>query len=131
MMAAEDDDSLEDPMRRLVDLSHWAYFFLPEEDRRRLDGWKRDGKCFAKDELNEVFNPPVDDDEDKPSKTARIITVEAKKYCNGTEDGMKCSVRKACLQYAIDHKIYYGVWGGTTVRERRRIASEQAKKKKK
>lgn len=120
----------DDPMRKVVDLSHWLYFFLPPEDRQRLDAWMRNGKCFMKDQLTEVFNPPVDDADDKPSKTARIITVEAKKYCNGTEDGMKCSVRKECLNYAIDNRIYYGVWGGTTVRERRRIASERSAKKK-
>lgn len=130
-MSSEEVDPDDDPMRKVVDLSHWVYFFMPEEDRRRMDAWKRDGKCFAKDELNEVFNPPVEDDEEKPSKTARIITVEAKKYCNGVEDGMKCSVRKECLNYAIEHKIHYGVWGGTTVRERRRLASERAKKAKK
>lgn len=128
-MAVSPEEVDDDPMRKVVDLSHWAYFFMAPEDRRRLDAWKRNGKCFAKDELNEVFNPPVDDDEEKPSKTARIITVEAKKYCNGTEDGMKCSVRKECLDYAIEHKVYYGVWGGKTLRERRRIASERAAKK--
>jgi len=113
-------------MRKVVDLSHWLYFFLPEEDRQKLDDWMQNGKCYTKGQLTEVFNPPVDDHEDKPSKTARIITVEAKKYCNGTEDGMTCSVRGDCLNYAIQHKIYYGVWGGATVRERRRIASERS-----
>ncbi len=121
----------EDAMRRVVDLSHWLYFFIPEEDRRRLDAWMINAKCYRKDQLVEVFNPAVDDDEEKPSKTARIITIEAKKYCNGTVDGMKCSARKDCLNYAIENKIYYGVWGGATVRERRRIASERSQGKKK
>ena len=116
-------------MRKVVDLSHWRYFFQAEEDRRRVDAWMINGKCYRKDHLVEVFNPPVDDDEDNPSKTARIITVEAKKYCNGTDDGMRCSVRKECLNYAIDNKIYFGVYGGTTVRERRRIASERSVKR--
>lgn len=116
---------MDDPMRRVVDLSHWAYFFMAEEDRRTVDRWKRDGKCFAKGQLNEVFNPPLDGEDSQSDKVARMITVEAKKYCNGIEDGMKCSVRKECLAYAVEHKIHYGVWGGMTVRERRRVAAEE------
>lgn len=105
-----------------VDLRHWRYFFQAEEDRAAQDAWMTYGKCYGKGHLNEVFNPPVDDDEENPSKTARIITIEAKKYCNGTVDGMRCSVRAQCLAYAIENQINYGVWGGKTVRERRRRA---------
>ncbi|GGY73258.1 WhiB family transcriptional regulator [Streptomyces omiyaensis] len=32
-----------------------------------------------------------------------------------------CSVRTLCLAYALDHRIEYGIWGGTTERERRRL----------
>jgi len=31
----------------------------------------------------------------------------------------ECSVRDACLRYALDAKEEFGVWGGTTERERR------------
>jgi WhiB family redox-sensing transcriptional regulator len=33
-----------------------------------------------------------------------------------------CSVRPACLEYALFNKIDHGVWGGASERERRRIA---------
>lgn len=125
MSNVEDWGPDEDPMRKVVDLSHWLYFFMPEENRAKLDEWMTYGKCFAKGHLNEVFNPPIDE-EDGP--TARVITVEAKKYCNGDVDGMRCSMRERCLDYAITNKVYYGVWGGATVRERRRIASMRVKK---
>ena len=33
-----------------------------------------------------------------------------------------CPVKQQCLEYAIYHRIDHGVWGGTSERERRRIA---------
>lgn len=130
-MALEEEFD-DDPMRRVVDLGHWRYFFLPAEDRAPLDVWKGNGKCWNKPEMVELFNPPVEEDDDgKPSTVARITTSEAKKFCNGDDDGMTCSIRKECMQYAIDHRIYFGVWGGMTVRERRKEAAKQAKKRKK
>lgn len=113
------------PMRRVPDLSHWAYFFIDDFDRQAMDSWKSYGKCHGRDDLVEMFNPPVEDEEGNPDRTARILTGMAKKFCNGTEDGMKCSKRAECLNYAIEHKIYHGVWGGMTVRERRTIAGKR------
>jgi WhiB family redox-sensing transcriptional regulator len=39
----------------------------------------------------------------------------AKSYC------AKCPVRAECLDYAIDHDIRHGIWGGKSERERRAI----------
>lgn len=39
----------------------------------------------------------------------------AKRVC---ED---CPVQSDCLEYAIEHRIDHGVWGGTSERQRRRI----------
>ena len=33
----------------------------------------------------------------------------------------QCTVKAACLDYALEHRIEHGVWGGTSERERRRI----------
>lgn len=42
-------------------------------------------------------------------------TKEAKKICQG------CPVRHECLQYALDHEERFGIWGGLSERERRRL----------
>ena len=36
-----------------------------------------------------------------------------------------CPVRAECLEYALEHRIEHGVWGGASERERRRILRER------
>jgi WhiB family transcriptional regulator, redox-sensing transcriptional regulator len=42
-------------------------------------------------------------------------TREAKKICLG------CEVRAECLEYALAHDERFGIWGGLSERERRRL----------
>ena len=42
-------------------------------------------------------------------------TREAKKVCLG------CEVRAECLEYALLHDERFGIWGGLSERERRRL----------
>ena len=42
-------------------------------------------------------------------------TREAKKVCRS------CEVRAECLEYALEHDERFGIWGGLSERERRRI----------
>ncbi|GAT02314.1 WhiB family transcriptional regulator [Mycolicibacterium fortuitum subsp. acetamidolyticum] len=42
-------------------------------------------------------------------------TREAKRICQG------CPAKDACLQWAIDHDERFGIWGGLSERERRRL----------
>lgn len=42
-------------------------------------------------------------------------TREAKAVCAG------CPVRAECLEYALDQHEHFGIWGGTSERERRRL----------
>ena len=42
-------------------------------------------------------------------------TREAKKICQG------CEVRSECLEYALAHDERFGIWGGLSERERRRL----------
>jgi WhiB family redox-sensing transcriptional regulator len=39
-----------------------------------------------------------------------------------------CEVRTDCLEYALNNKEQFGIWGGTSERERRRIRKERARR---
>ena len=47
-------------------------------------------------------------------------TREAKSVCRG------CEVRLECLEYALGHGEKFGIWGGLSERERRRVRRERA-----
>ena len=42
-------------------------------------------------------------------------TREAKRVCHS------CDVRSACLEYALENDERFGIWGGLSERERRRL----------
>lgn len=46
------------------------------------------------------------------------IDPEAKKVCLG------CEVRAECLEYALGHDERFGIWGGLSERERRRLKKQ-------
>ncbi|HEC08900.1 MAG TPA: WhiB family transcriptional regulator [Acidimicrobiales bacterium] len=47
-------------------------------------------------------------------------TREAKEVCRG------CVVREDCLEYALTHGEKFGIWGGMSERERRRLRRQRA-----
>lgn len=47
-------------------------------------------------------------------------TKEAKEVCRG------CVVREDCLEYALGHGEKFGIWGGMSERERRRLRRQRA-----
>jgi WhiB family redox-sensing transcriptional regulator len=47
-------------------------------------------------------------------------TLAAKKICRG------CEVRAECLDYALANDERFGIWGGLSERERRRLKREAA-----
>ncbi len=55
------------------------------------------------------------EDASSPSASLRA----AKLACDG------CGVKELCAEYAIKHEPDYGVWGGTTPRERRMLLIER------
>jgi WhiB family redox-sensing transcriptional regulator len=64
--------------------------------------WQRSANCLG-----------VDPDLFFPERGGS--TREAKEVCRG------CVVRKDCLQYALDNSEKFGIWGGLSERERRRL----------
>lgn len=49
------------------------------------------------------------------------LVAQSKAICNGEPGKKACEMRETCLHWAIDHEEQFGVWGGTSERERRKI----------
>lgn len=65
------------------------------------------------DWYSQALCPETDPDAFYPEKGGS--TADAKKVCRG------CPVKDQCLQWALDTDESYGVWGGLSGRERRRL----------
>lgn len=72
-----------------------------------IPDWTERGRCGETDP--EIFYP------EKGGSTK-----DAKKVC------LACEVRTECLEYALDNEERYGIWGGKSERERRKIKHERA-----
>jgi len=70
-------------------------------------GWQDEANCLG-----------VDPDLFFPERGAS--TREAKEVCRG------CVVREECLEYALVNGEKFGIWGGMSERERRRIRRQRA-----
>lgn len=57
-----------------------------------------------------------------PDKANAARAREAKKVCSA------CEVRVQCLEYALANHERYGIWGGLSERERRRLRHKGAPK---
>lgn len=76
---------------------------------RRNDSWLADARCVGEDP--EVFFPALNEAEDNAA---------ALRVCRG------CPVTEQCLAAAFQQRCDDGVWGGTTAKERRKIARVRA-----
>ncbi|MFP5317015.1 MAG: WhiB family transcriptional regulator [Acidimicrobiia bacterium] len=70
--------------------------------------WRQRGACRGLDP--EIFYPLVEDEAE-----------EARAVC------AQCSVRDACLEFALTNREAEGIWGGATSRERRRMIRQRRK----
>jgi WhiB family transcriptional regulator, redox-sensing transcriptional regulator len=69
--------------------------------------WQAKARCSEVDP--EIFFP----ERGGSSKAARAV-------CS------KCEVRMQCLEYALNNKEQFGIWGGTSERERRKLRKDRA-----
>jgi WhiB family redox-sensing transcriptional regulator len=88
-----DDDTPTEQLGVVVEM------FDPDEDEQE---WQERALCAQTDP--EAFFP------EKGGSTR-----EAKRICQG------CEVRSECLGYALAHDERFGIWGGLSERERRRL----------
>jgi WhiB family redox-sensing transcriptional regulator len=75
---------------------------LPAHDPDSVTAWMADGNCR--------MYPPATF---FPSDGAGVD--KARRIC------ATCAVTDQCLEFALEHRIEHGVWGGCSERERRRI----------
>lgn len=69
--------------------------------------WQAYARCTEVDP--EIFFP----ERGGSSKAARAVCAD-------------CPVKMECLEYALNNKEQFGIWGGTSERERRRLRRERA-----
>ncbi len=74
---------------------------------KQEQGWQSQANCMG-----------VDPDLFFPERGAS--TREAKEVCRG------CVVQADCLEYALDNGEKFGIWGGMSERERRRLRRARA-----
>ena len=96
----EDDDAIDETVHRPVDLVLIESDGLPPELT-----WQERALCAQTDP--EAFFP------EKGGSTR-----EAKRVC------MSCEVRAECLDYALAKDERFGIWGGLSERERRRVKKQ-------
>ncbi|MET0979738.1 MAG: WhiB family transcriptional regulator [Candidatus Saccharimonadales bacterium] len=79
-----------------------ADHYHPEKESS--DFWQLDARCGQS---------KVDADAFFPERGGSVR--DAKKICG------QCDVQAQCLEYALTNNVQFGVWGGTTEAERRRM----------
>jgi 3,4-dihydroxy-2-butanone 4-phosphate synthase len=87
-----------------------VYSSLPE--------WMRDARVKCKGMIGYMY----------PNRPSSEVSL-AKAVCNGLDGSPPCAMRTTCLHHAIDHSEQFGVWGGMSERDRRKIKRARKKAK--
>ena len=82
---------------------------------KKARNWLDDAACRGMD--TEVFFPQVGNNFNSPAM--RQLVDNAKNICAG------CPVREPCVEYALNNREPYGIFGGMTTDERRILARKR------
>lgn len=77
------------------------------DSRDKLPEWRFDGECY------DLSRPDIF----YPGKGESLK--EGKAVCN------ECAMKQTCLEYALSNNEQFGLWGGTSERERARIRKQR------
>ena len=72
--------------------------------------WMKSARCRETDP--EIFYPE--------RGSGATVATQAYRICAG------CEVRVQCLQYAVDNKEVFGIWGGLNEKARRKLKRKKA-----
>lgn len=84
--------------------------------RSSLPDWMKDARTKCKGITGYMY----------PNRPSSEVSL-AKAVCNGLDGSPPCVMRMTCLSHAIDYNEAFGVWGGMSERDRRKI--KRARKK--
>ena len=102
---AHENTSPSVPANWFVDPVYLGVPGVRRDDEDEALSWQADALCAQTDP--EAFFP------EKGGSTR-----EAKRICEG------CEVRSECLEYALENDERFGIWGGLSERERRKLRRE-------
>jgi WhiB family redox-sensing transcriptional regulator len=80
-----------------------------------MTDWRDDAECLTSDP--EAFFP-----------SARIPLVHVQQIDNAKAICGRCDVAEQCLEYALSTGQEYGIYGGLTEKERRKLARKQGRR---
>lgn len=75
------------------------------------DAWRKDAECFGADTEN--FFPTKE-----RHGSSALQVAKSRLIC------VRCTVRKECLNFALENHIVHGIWGGIVPRDRRKVDKE-------
>jgi WhiB family redox-sensing transcriptional regulator len=90
-----------------------SHIELPSLTNWGDDAWRKDAYCKGME--TDLFFPQMSETLNIP-----LINAKARLICAG------CKVRKECVSFALENHIKYGIFGGTTPMERRKMKVETA-----
>lgn len=92
-----------------------------------------DGTQLCKHVDPEIFFPELPEEYDENHKLIKPTKEDVKEYNDKVQTAKdicaRCHFLEPCLEYALKQKDLYGIWGGTTEKERTQIKNRISRQK--